>query len=351
MVQQHTSNTRRFFVTGTTMIETTLHIEKMDCPTEEQLIRSRLQGFDGIDELSFDLLQRNLTIKHQRADLAPVLNALEGIGMTTVLPGRSDDARKKAWERPPVASRAERIQLILGGLFALAAEIIALVSGSEDSLLVVGLAVLAILLGGRKMLLKGWQAVRAFSLGINFLMTLAVVGAVIIGEWPEAAMVTVLFALAEMIEAYALDRSRGAIRSLMKLSPDTALVHTEEGEWVEMASASVHTGQRIRIRPGERIPLDGQVRSGTSTVNQAPITGESMPVEKTTGDDVFAGTVNERGSLEVEVTHQKRDTTLARIIRAVQQAQSERGATQRFVDTFARYYTPTVVVCWPEGSL
>lgn len=229
-------------------------------------------------------------------------------------------------------------------MLALTSEIIALISGSEDSLLVAGLAIAAILLGGRKMLYKGWQAVRAFSLGINFLMTLAVTGAIIIGEWPEAAMVTVLFALAELIEAYALDRSRGAIRSLMQLSPDTALVKNEENQWEETATASVHTGQRVRIRPGERIPLDGQVVSGTSTVNQAPITGESMPVDKTIGDEVFAGTVNERGALEIEVTHQKRDTTLARIIRAVQQAQRDRGATQRFVDQFARYYTPIVVV-------
>ena len=328
------------------MNRTTYHIEKMDCPTEEQLIRSRLKGVDGVERLDFDLVRRELTVTHGLGDPAPLLAALASVGMDAepVSAGGDEAVPQKAWERRPVVSRAEWVQLGAAGALALAAEVVALVTGEEGSLVVAALALTAIALGGREMLVKGWRAVRAFSLGINFLMTIAVAGAVAIGEWPEAAMVAVLFAIAEKIEAYALDRSRGAIRGLMELAPDTALVQTEVGGWEEVRAAAVRVGQVFRVRPGEHIALDGTVVAGGSTVNQAPITGESMPARKAPGDEVFAGTINERGVLEVEATHRKRDTTLARIVRAVQQAQAERGETQRFVDRFARYYTPAVVL-------
>ena len=328
------------------MNQTTYHIEKMDCPTEEQLIRSRLKGVGGVERLDFDLVRRELTVTHGLGDPAPLLDALASVGMDAepVSAGEDEAVPQKAWERRPVVSRAEWVQLGAAGALALAAEVVALVTGEEGSLVVAALALTAIALGGREMLVKGWRAVRAFSLGINFLMTIAVAGAVAIGEWPEAAMVAVLFAIAEKIEAYALDRSRGAIRGLMELAPDTALVQTEVGGWEEVRAAAVRVGQVFRVRPGEHIALDGTVVAGGSTVNQAPITGESMPARKAPGDEVFAGTINERGVLEVEATHRKRDTTLARIVRAVQQAQAERGETQRFVDRFARYYTPAVVL-------
>jgi Cd2+/Zn2+-exporting ATPase len=328
------------------MNRTTYHIEKMDCPTEEQLIRSRLKGVGGVERLDFDLVRRELTVTHGLGDPAPLLAALASVGMDAepVSAGGDEAVPQKAWERRPVVSRAEWVQLGAAGALALAAEVVALATGEEGSLVVASLALAAIALGGREMLVKGWRAVRAFSLGINFLMTIAVAGAILIGEWPEAAMVAVLFAIAEKIETYALDRSRGAIRGLMELAPDTALVQTEVGGWEDVRAAAVRVGQVFRVRPGERVPLDGTVVAGGSTVNQAPITGESMPVEKAPGDEVFAGTINERGVLEVEATHRKRDTTLARIVRAVQQAQAERGETQRFVDRFARYYTPAVVL-------
>ena len=356
--------------------KTTLHIDAMDCPNEERLIRSRLRGVGGVERLDFDLVRRQLTVTHRLDDAAPVLAALASVGMNAEPAGPETDAEgdaapRKAWARRPVVSRAEWVQLGVAGVLALAAEVVALATADEGSAVVAGLALAAIALGGREMLLKGWRAVRAFSLGINFLMTVAVAGAVLIGEWPEAAMVAVLFAIAEKVEAYALDRSRGAIRSLMELAPDTALVWTESpagccssdspviggngsdgdgggdragGRWEEVRASAVRVGQRFRVRPGERVPLDGTVVAGGSSVNQAPITGESMPVAKGPGDEVFAGTVNERGALEVEATHRTRDTALARIVRAVQQAQAERGQTQRFVDRFAEVYTPLVVV-------
>jgi Zn2+/Cd2+-exporting ATPase len=326
------------------LVKTTLYIEAMDCPTEEQLIRNRLKRLDGVDDLHFDLVNRELTVSHQSEDPEPVLKALQGLRMPGVPTDPTDEESSRSWERKPIVSRFEWIQLSVAGVLALAAELIPHATGAGGEFLPLGLALTAVLLGGREMLAKGWRAVRSLSLGINFLMTIAVAGAILIREWPEAAMVTVLFAIAEKIEAYALDRSRGAIRELMKLSKDTAMVLMDDGSWKDVRTASIKVGQRVRIRPGELLPLDGVVVAGASTVNQAPITGESMPVEKEVGNEVLAGTLNEQGSLEVEVTRAKRDTTLAKIIRAVQQAQAEKGATQRFVDKFAKYYTPSVVV-------
>ncbi|HHX4255658.1 TPA: heavy metal translocating P-type ATPase, partial [Legionella anisa] len=179
---------------------------------------------------------------------------------------------------------------------------------------------------------------------INSLMLIAIVGAVFIGAWPEAAMVTVLFALAERIERYSLDKARLAIRSLMQIAPEDALIKQDNGQWLSLPIEKVQPGAVFKVKPGERIPLDGVVVSGQSTVNQAPITGESMPVSKQVNDDVFAGTLNEHGVLEVKVTKASGDTLLAKIGKAIEQAQAERAPTQRFVDQFARYYTPIMVL-------
>lgn len=157
-------------------------------------------------------------------------------------------------------------------------------------------------------------------------------------------MVTVLFALAERIERYSLDKARLAIRSLMQIAPEDALVKQDNGRWLSLPIEKVQPGAVFKVKPGERIPLDGVVVSGQSTVNQAPITGESMPVTKQIDDAVFAGTLNEHGALEVKVTKASGDTLLAKIGKAIEQAQAERAPTQRFVDQFARYYTPIMVL-------
>ncbi len=181
-------------------------------------------------------------------------------------------------------------------------------------------------------------------MNINSLMFIAIAGAVLIGEWPEAAMVTVLFALAERIERYSLDKARLAIRSLMQIAPEVASVKQDDGQWQTLAIEKVVPGAVFRVKPGERIPLDGVVISGQSTVNQAPITGESMPITKKVGDLVFAGTLNEHGAFEVQVSKASGDTLLAKIGKAIEQAQADRAPTQRFVDQFSKYYTPIMVL-------
>jgi Cd2+/Zn2+-exporting ATPase len=310
-----------------------LHIENMDCPTEEALIRNKLKGFPGVTGLEFNLLQRILTISHNLPSLESVEVALKSVGMqvgTVELPDGSPKEEKTTWW-----------PLIVSGLAALGAELVELVSAGHHWLTLV-LALAAILTGGFNTFKKGWIALRNRNLNMNALMSLAATGALLIGQWPEAAMVIFLFALAELIEAKSLDRARNAIRGLMAITPENATVQHTDGTWGEVSAKSVPLESIVRVRPGERIALDGVVIEGTSTVDQSPITGESLPVDKGPGEPVFAGTINQAGSFLFRVTALATDSTLTRIIHAVEAAQGSRAPTQRFVDQFARVYTPVV---------
>jgi Zn2+/Cd2+-exporting ATPase len=189
---------------------------------------------------------------------------------------------------------------------------------------------------------RGLRAARSGVLDMNFLMTLATVGAVGIGEWSEGASVMFLFAVAQLLETYSMDRARNAIKALMDLSPAEANV-TRNGQESVVPVSEVSVGEILIVRPGQKIPLDGVVVAGTSSANQAPITGESVPVDKSPGDEVFAGSINEHGVLEIRVTKLVADTTLARIIHAVEEAQATRAPSQGFVDRFSTVYTPAVV--------
>jgi Cd2+/Zn2+-exporting ATPase len=186
------------------------------------------------------------------------------------------------------------------------------------------------------------SALRQRTVDINVLMLIAVAGAIVLGEWAEAGTVVFLFAIAQWLESRTMDRAREAIRALMDLTPNEARVK-HDGHEHPTPVERVDIGAIMIVRPGEKIPLDGRVLAGLSGVNQAPITGESLPIDKAPGDEVFAGTINGHGALEVEVTKRRRDTTLARIIHLVETAQSERAPAQQFIDRFARWYTPAVI--------
>ncbi|MGH8436981.1 MAG: heavy metal translocating P-type ATPase [Pseudomonas sp.] len=314
-----------------------IKIEQMDCPTEEKLIRDKLSGVLGVSELEFNLLQRILTFRHTTDALPTALAALRDLGFTPVVEGADAQAedkhgaiRKKAWW-----------PLALSGVAAVSAELLHFAKLAPEWV-VAGVALVAILLCGLTTYKKGWIALKNRNLNINALMSIAVTGAVLIGQWPEAAMVMFLFAVAELIEAKSLDRARNAISSLMDLTPERATVQQADGTWIDLDVEAIAVGAVVRVRPGERIGLDGEVTAGNSTINQAPITGESLPVEKAVGDPVFAGTINESGSLEYRVLAAAGNTTLARIIHAVEEAQGSRAPTQRFVDQFSKIYTPAV---------
>ena len=211
--------------------------------------------------------------------------------------------------------------------------------------LTIALFVTAIVAGGIEIVPRGLIGVfREKSLDINFLITIAVAGAVILGEWGEAATVVFLFSLGEALESATLARTRRAIQGLMAMAPEIAQVKDADGTESTARVEDVRVGATVVVRPGDRIPLDGTVLLGQSAVNQAPITGESVPVDKTLGDVVYAGTINTTGYLEVTTTKPFAENTLTRIIHLVEEAQSEKAPSQRFVERFARVYTPLVVV-------
>jgi len=202
----------------------------------------------------------------------------------------------------------------------------------------------ATLTGGALVFPSGWKALRSLKLNMNALMTVAVAGAWIIGEGAEGAVVVFLFALSEWLESVSAERGRKSIRNLLSLAPETALLKSDDGTTEEVEASGVKVGEIVVVRSGQRVPLDGVVVSGDSSVNQAPITGESVPVDKALDDEVYAGTINCEGVLEIEVTKVASDSTLSRIIHLVEEAEQSRAPTQRFVDRFAAIYTPLVFI-------
>jgi Cd2+/Zn2+-exporting ATPase len=334
------------------MISTRFRVPAMDCATEKEVIANRLGRLSDVHGLDFDLLDRIVTVRHVDGAEMRVEGALREIGMAPERLGEvgaatpaSSSARSAV--RPSLAGAAAwtRGAWVLGtaGVLAVAAELLAVTALAEDAWPVIAMSVACIVLSGPTTFRKGLVALRTLTLNINLLMTIAVAGAIAIGQWPEAAMVTFLFAIAELIEARSVDRARDAIRSLMALTPETARVRRGEA-WVEVPAAEIQPGDLVQVLPGERVPLDGKITGGATAIDQAPITGESIPVDKGPGDPVFAGTINQQGVIEVSVTAGEGDTTLARIARTIRDAQSQKAPTEKFVDRFSRWYTPGVVV-------
>ena len=330
-------------VANTSAPTLTLRIDKMDCPTEEGLIRRALDGMPGVSSMQFNLMRRRLTVQHTLADPAPIVAVVAALDMEPVVESDTGVATNRGGASPAMP-RKKWIMLTVGVAAAVAAEIVAWTTGQESSWPVIALALLAIGFSGIETYTKGWLAIKNRTLNINALMSVAVTGAVAIGQWPEAAMVMALFAVAELIEALSLDRARNAIRGLLAMTPDTAMVLQADGTWKAQETCVIAIGVTVRVKPGERIPLDGELTVGQSSVNQAPITGESMPVAKAVGDHVFAGTINQTGEFDYRVTTEQSHSTLSRIIKAIEDAQGSRAPTQRFVDKFARIYTPVVFV-------
>jgi Zn2+/Cd2+-exporting ATPase len=321
--------------TRSTGIQTPIRIMQMDCPTEEALLRKKLGSMAGVAGMEFNLMQRVLTVTHDPKAIELILDAVRSLGFT---PEIASDA--SAQTEPTPEPVKPWWPLALAGVAAVASE--AANWAGLPTWVSALLALFAVLACGITTYKKGWIAIRNGNLNINALMSIAVTGALLLGQWPEAAMVMVLFTIAELIEAKSLDRARNAIKGLIQLAPERATVQQGDGTWSDVAAKAVVLNARVRIKPGERIALDGKIVSGRSTINQAPITGESLPVEKAEGDAVFAGTINESGSFEYIVTAAAGDSTLARIIHAVEEAQGARAPTQRFVDKFAQVYTPVV---------
>lgn len=207
----------------------------------------------------------------------------------------------------------------------------------------IGTFLLAILIGGFDLFKIGLKNITKLQFDMKTLMTIAIIGAAIIGEWAEGALVVFLFALSEALEGYSIDKARQSIRTLMDIAPNRATIR-RGNEVMEIDVQNVQIDDLMLIKPGQKLAMDGEVVKGQSSISQAAITGESIPVHKVAGDEVFAGTLNEEGSLEVRITKRVEDTTIAKIIHLVEEAQAERAPSQQFVDKFAKYYTPAIMV-------
>jgi Zn2+/Cd2+-exporting ATPase len=318
--------------------ESVFKIEGMDCHEEVAILQKRLGKLTGLEAISADVLQQRLTITYDAAKLntSTIAEAVAQTGMRAWL-----EHEQPVGPSPSAATR--RLFVILSGVFVGTG--MALEFAGIDRRAAMTAYAAAIASGGFYSVRRALHAARSLALDINVLMLVAVAGAVALGEWGEGASVVFLFALAQLLEARAMDRARGAISALMDLAPAEALVRDPASPELRKVSVeAIAIGDTVVVRPGEKFPLDGVVSAGESHVNQAPVTGESLPVEKGPDDEVYAGTINGRGSLDVRVTRRRADSTLARIIELVERAQAQRAPSQTFVERFARVYTPAVLV-------
>lgn len=321
-------------------------VQGMDCAEEVGLLKRELVPLVGEDSLGFDLLNRKLSVDASDSTTTPsdIEAAIKRSGLTAVL-----------WQDTPTAisqsfwSQHQRtILTATSGFFALSGYVVEFTATAPVSAM--GLTVakafyaISILAGCGMVFPKAWRSLVLLRPDMNLLMTVAVSGAMLIGEWSEGATVAFLFSLSLLLESWSVGRARNAISKLMDLSPPMANLKLAGGEIQTVPPAEVTVGSIVVIRPGDKLPLDGNVIAGSSSVNQASITGESVPVEKKVGDVVFAGTINGDGLLEVETTKIASDTMLAQIIRMVGDAQSKRAPSEMWVEKFAAIYTPAVMI-------
>ncbi|MFQ6059220.1 MAG: heavy metal translocating P-type ATPase [Anaerolineae bacterium] len=328
----------------------TLSLSGMDCADCAQTLEKGVGRLDGVLWVSVNFAAAKMRVEYnaERVDREAIVRRIRelGYGVTgrrkPVAPVKEAPGGLRGFLDFLAKKRRDTLTA-LSGLTILAGFILFSATGISETV-AHGFYFVAILLGGYYVARSGIAALRTtHSLDINLLMTIAVMGAMTIGEWEEGALVVFLFSLGETLESYTMDRARNAIRSLMDLAPPEATLLHGDGE-LRVPVEQLRVGDVIIVKPGERIPMDGAIVKGSSAINQAPITGESLPVDKSVGDEVFAGTINGSGALEVQVTKLARDNTLSRIIHMVEEAQAQKAPSQRFVDVFARYYTPAVVV-------
>ena len=325
------------------------HIPALDCPDELLLIERSLRRTQGIAEVAPDYLARNLRVEFDAAqtDAQSILNAIQTAGFPAQIALPLVKTRANSG-----AGQARRfgvpIAVVIGGLLLLAAALIEMFFGERLRWLMICLTIASTIVSGSQVARAAWRAVRLRALDMNVLMVLAATGAIAIADYFEAATAMLLFAVSLWLERISLERAQRATSSLLALAPNVAHRMKNAGSATEQIldvdAADLAVGDHVLVRPGERIPADAVVQSGESAVNQAPITGENVPVEKSLGDRVFTGTLNGEGSLVLSVTHVSGESTLARIGRLIESARASRSRMERFVDSFARWYTPAVIV-------
>ncbi len=333
-------------------------IEGLDCAEEVRLLTEQLDGRPGIKALQFDILnaRMSVTFNARQTSVPEMIQQVAQSGMRAQLwRGQAESDARTWWQRHGrLLLTSVSGGLLLAGFVSHAilsgGILTALGYGDTDRTPGLPLATLAsylmsLLAGWWFVVPKAWAALRRFRADMNLLMSVAIVGAILIDEWFEAATVAFLFSLALLLEQWSMGRARTAIAALLQLSPVTARYYTPQGgELQEAGVEEIVVGSIVVVRPGEKIPLDGIIRKGSTSVDQAPITGESIPVSKTAGDEVFAGTINQESTFEFEVTKPAHGTTLAHILHMVEEAHTRRAPTQQWVESFARYYTPAMML-------
>ena len=307
-------------------------VKELDCIDCAQKFEKAIQQTPGVLRANLNFTLGRLTVEYT-CDKEDIIAAASDIGYTIRIVG----SKKKL---PFFTQYRPMIVMGVSGILTLSGFIIAHLGANQN--LSIGLYMLAIIIGGYHVAKSAIYSLKTLTIDMNFLMTIAIIGAVFIGQWEEAATVVFLFALGNALQSYTMDKTRNSIRSLITLSPKEASV-IRDGKEIKLNTGLIKVNDIMVVRPGEKIAMDGVVTEGSSYVDQANITGESMPVEKTVGSEIFAGTINEAGAMEVRVTKLARDNTLSKIIQMVEEAQANKAPTQVFLDKFTKYYTPAVI--------
>lgn len=318
------------------MTEKTYRIEGLSCTNCAGKFEKNVKQLPGVTSATVNFGASKISVEGQTT-----IEELEEAGAFENLIIR-DDQENDEQVRSKESFIKRNIALIISLGFILIA-VISQLSLGEDHLLTKALYILAIIIGGFDLFKEGFSDLIKLDFSMESLMTIAIIGAAFIGEWAEGSIVVILFAISEALERFSMDKARQSIRSLMDIAPKEALIRRNNVEQL-VSVDKIDIDDIMIIKPGQKIAMDGLVINGHSSVNQAAITGESVPVEKQLDDEVFAGTLNEEGVLEVKVTKKVTDTTIAKIIHLVEEAQGERAPAQAFVDKFAKYYTPFIII-------
>ena len=328
----------------------------MDCAEETAALQKTVGVLEGVNDIRFDLIHGKMSVETDNdTSEEAIIEAVRKAGLTAGPWIQGQAEQKSFWD-----AHSRVIMMAFSAVFLLTGFLVhALMHHSVLDALTGGDGVaghtmpvssvifyfIATILGGWHVFPKAIIAIRTHRADMNLLMTVAIIGAIAIGEWFEAAAVACLFSFSLVLESWSVGRARRAVSALMDLSPTTArYICPADGDIMEKSAEDVPIGATVLVRPGEKIPLDGFITKGETTINQAPITGESLPVPKDEGDEVFAGTINEEGAFEFKSTKPANDTTLARIINMVEEAQSRRARSEQWVEKFARYYTPIMII-------
>jgi len=313
----------------------TYRVQGFTCANCAAKFENNVKALPGVQDAKVNFGASKITIWG-----TTTIEELEKAGAFENLKIRED--KEKAVKREPFWKQKENIKVYISAVLLVISWFLGKQYGEEHFFATIGYAA-AILIGGYSLFIKGFKNLVRLNFDMNTLMTVAILGAAAIGEWGEGATVVILFAISEALERYSMDKARQSIESLMDIAPKEALIRRGNEEMMVPVD-DIQVGDIMIVKPGQKLAMDGIIIKGTSTLNQAAITGESVPVAKTVGDEVFAGTLNEEGLLEVKVTKRVEDTTLSKIIHLVEEAQAERAPSQAFVDRFAKYYTPAIII-------